>query len=326
MSSPASRNPAKSAFAGRLTPAEAASPVGQAWAEAVAALRASEERFRNAVHYSAIGMALVGLDGRWLEVNPALCRIVGYTAEELLQRSFQDITHPDDLDTDLQLTKQLLAGDAETYQMEKRYIHKDGHAVWILLSVSLIRDPAGKPLHFIGQIQDLTERKRIDAALRESEERHRMLFRRNPLPMWVVEAETLTVLAVNDAAVGHYGFTREEFLRMTLRDLWPPQETTQLAGICAAPGAGRNHVGPHRHRKKDGTLIRVEVISDDAWSGGRPARLVLALDVTDRERAQEDLRGAEAQLRQAQKMEAVGRLAGGIAHDFNKVLTVVKSF
>jgi len=153
-----------------------------------------------------------------------------------------------------------------------------------------------------------------------------MLFRRNPLPMWVVEAETLAVLAVNDAAVEHYGFTREEFLRMTLRDLWPPQETTQLAGVCAAPGAGRNHVGPHRHRKKDGTLIRVEVISDDAWSGGRPARLVLALDVTDKERAQEDLRGAEAQLRQAQKMEAVGRLAGGIAHDFNNVLTVVKSF
>jgi PAS domain S-box-containing protein len=134
------------------------------------------------------------------------------------------------------------------------------------------------------------------------------------------------VLAVNDAAVEHYGYSREEFLGMSLRDVWPAEETSRLAGVCAAPGSGRNHVGAHRHRKKDGTQIRVEVISDDAWSGGRPARLVLALDVTDKERAQENLRGAEAQLRQSQKMEAVGRLAGGIAHDFNNVLTVVKSF
>ena len=326
MSSPASSSAGKTGLGGRLTPAEAASPVGQAWAEAVAALRASEERFRNAVHYSAIGMALVATDGRWIEVNPALCRIVGYSREELLASRFQDITHPDDLDTDLAYVNQMLDGEIETYQMEKRYFHKEGCVVWVLLSVSLVRDAARKPLHFISQIQDLTERKHIDAALRESEERHRLLFRRNPLPMWVVEAETLAVLAVNDAAVEHYGYSREEFLDMSLRDVWPAEEESKLAGVTAAPGSGRNHVGAQRHRKKDGTQIRVEVISDDAWSGGRPARLVLALDVTDKERAQEDLRGAEAQLRQAQKMEAVGRLAGGIAHDFNNVLTVVKSF
>jgi PAS domain S-box-containing protein len=326
MTSPPTRGTARTGFVGRLTPAEAASPVGQAWAEAVAALRASEERFRNAVHYSAIGMALVALDGRWLEVNPALCQIVGYTRDELLTRTFQDITHADDLNADLEYVRQMLAGEIETYQMEQRYVHKDGRVVWTLLTVSLVRDAANTPLHFISQIQDLTERKQIDAALRESEERHRVLFRRNPLPMFVVEAETLSVLAVNDAAVEHYGYTRDEFAPMSLRDLWPAEDATKLAGVCAAPGSGRNHVGAHRHRKKDGTLIRVEVISDDAWSGGRPARLVLVLDVTDKERAQEDLRGAEAQLRQAQKMEAVGRLAGGIAHDFNNVLTVVKSF
>jgi two-component system cell cycle sensor histidine kinase/response regulator CckA len=326
MTSPPSSRTAKPGFEVRLTPAEAASPAGQAWAEALTALRASEERFRSAVHYSAIGMAIVAPDGRFVEVNPALCAIVGYRREELLARTFQDITHPDDLAADLELVNKVLAGAIETYQLEKRYFHRDGHVVWALLSVSLVRDAAGAPLHFISQIQDLTERKHVDAALRESEERHRILFRRNPVPMWVVEAETLAVLAVNDAAVEHYGFTREEFVGMSLRELWAPEESMKLGGVCAAPGTGRNRIGPHRHRKKDGTTIRVEVISDDAWSGGRPTRLVLALDVTDRERAQEDLRGAEAQLRQAQKMEAVGRLAGGIAHDFNNVLTVVKSF
>src|SRR5918999_3890079 len=159
MSSPASRNRTKSDLAGRLTPAEAASPVGQAWAEAVAALRESEERFRSAVQYSAIGMAIVATDGRFLEVNPALCRIVGYTSEELLARTFQDLAHPEDLEADLRFVRQLLAGEIETYQMEKRYFHKDSRVVWILLTVSLVRDAEGDPLHFIAQIQDLTERK-----------------------------------------------------------------------------------------------------------------------------------------------------------------------
>ena len=205
--------------------------MGQAWAEAVEALRASEERFRSAVQYSAIGMALATPDGRFVEANPALCRILGYTREELLARTFQEITHPDDLDASRDFARQLLAGEVESYQTEKRYLHKDGHAVCALLSVSLVRDAAGEPLHFIGQIQDLTERKQIDAALRESEERHRMLFRRNPLPMFVVEAETLAILSVNDAAVEHYGYTREEFLRMSLKDLWLAEDAPKLAGV-----------------------------------------------------------------------------------------------
>src|SRR5688572_4158304 len=108
MSSPASRNASQSGLGGRLTPAEAASPVGQAWAEAVAALRESEERFRNAVHHSAIGMALTTPDGRWIEVNPAFCRFVGYTREELLARTFRDITHPDDLPRDIEGQRRLL--------------------------------------------------------------------------------------------------------------------------------------------------------------------------------------------------------------------------
>ena len=124
-------------------------------------LRRSEGQFRSAMQFSAIGMALVALDGKWMEVNQALCNIVGYSEQELLASDFQSITHPDDLAGDLKLLGQLIAGEWPTYQMEKRYIHKQGHLVWILLSVSLVRDDVGRPCYFISQIQDITERKRV---------------------------------------------------------------------------------------------------------------------------------------------------------------------
>ena len=133
--------------------------------DAEAALREATERFRLAFEGAPIGIALVGTDGRWLQVNPALSEIVGYSAEELSTRTFQDITHPDDLETDLALMHQVLAGETSSYSMEKRYFHADGHVVWINLSVGLVRDPDGRPLYFISQIEDITDRKRVTATV-----------------------------------------------------------------------------------------------------------------------------------------------------------------
>jgi PAS domain S-box-containing protein len=135
------------------------------------ALRASEVRFRSAFEYAAIGMALVKPDGHWLRVNRALCDIVGYSNQELLTTDFQTITHPDDLTTDLDCVYQLLNDEIQTYQMEKRYIHKHGQIVWVLLSVSLVRDEQNQPLYFISQIQNISDRKQAEASLRSSEER-----------------------------------------------------------------------------------------------------------------------------------------------------------
>jgi PAS domain S-box-containing protein len=113
------------------------------------ALRQSEERFRGAFDYTAIGMAMVGLDGRWLGVNRSLCEIVGYSEEELLGLTFQDITHPDDLDADLAHARAMMDGTIRYYHMEKRYLRKDGQIVFILLSVSLVHDADGNPLYFV---------------------------------------------------------------------------------------------------------------------------------------------------------------------------------
>jgi diguanylate cyclase (GGDEF)-like protein/PAS domain S-box-containing protein len=131
------------------------------------ALRESEQRFRSSFEDAAVGMALVGLDGRWLRVNRSLCEIVGYTEEELLERTFQDVTHPEDLEADLAYVRRVLSGEIRSYQMEKRYFHKSGHAVWILLNSSLVRDEEGDPLYFSAQIQDITGRKHMEARLQE---------------------------------------------------------------------------------------------------------------------------------------------------------------
>lgn len=129
------------------------------------ALVESEEHFRNAFDYAAIGMALVSPEGNWLRVNRSLSEIVGYSEAELLTSDFQAITHPDDLGNDLAEIYRMLSGDTFTSQLEKRYIHKLGHDVWASSSASLVRDAKGEPLHLIFQIQDITERKRAEAAI-----------------------------------------------------------------------------------------------------------------------------------------------------------------
>jgi PAS domain S-box-containing protein len=115
-------------------------------------------------------MALVAPDGRFLQVNASLCELTGYPAEELVTKTFQEITHPDDLELDLDYVRQMLAGEIRTYQMEKRYFHRLGDVVWILLSVSLVRTSDGEPLYFISQIQDITESKRALEALAQTME------------------------------------------------------------------------------------------------------------------------------------------------------------
>jgi PAS domain S-box-containing protein len=125
----------------------------------------SDSLFQSAFEFAAIGMALVSPEGKWLRVNRAICEITGYTEAELLARTFQDITHPEDLEADLENVRKMLAGEIKTYQMEKRYFHKNGSIVWILLSVSLVRTKSGEPLFFIGQIQDITRQKASEERL-----------------------------------------------------------------------------------------------------------------------------------------------------------------
>jgi formate hydrogenlyase transcriptional activator len=134
-------------------------------------LRESEAVNRATFEQAAVGIAHVGTDGRWLRVNDKLCAIVGYPREELLQLTFQDLTHPDDLEADVEYVRQVLSGETTTYSMEKRYIRKDRSLVWANLTVSLARTATGEPRHFISVVEDITGRKRSEEALRASEAR-----------------------------------------------------------------------------------------------------------------------------------------------------------
>lgn len=139
-------------------------------AAANADLRLSEEQFRGAFETSGHGMAIVSTEGRWLKVNHAICEMLGYPECELLARDFQSITYKEDLETDIAHVKVLLAGVESSYQIEKRYIHKSGRLIWGLLSVSIVRDLRGQPMHFVSQIIDITDQKDATAQLLEAKE------------------------------------------------------------------------------------------------------------------------------------------------------------
>ena len=136
---------------------------------------ATAEVFEAAFRHAAIGMALVGLDGSFLRLNEAFCRITGYPEAEMLALDFQTITHPDDLDGDLDFLRRLTAGEIDSYRMDKRYVRADGEQVWVRLAVSLVRDADGSPKHYVAQVEDQSERRMAEEAMRTSEARYRLI-------------------------------------------------------------------------------------------------------------------------------------------------------
>jgi PAS domain S-box-containing protein len=360
---------------------------------------------------SAVGIAVISAEGPFLRVNEALCRMLGYGEQELLQKTVRDITHADDLEFTQELQLELLAGPGARVH-ERRYLRKDGSALWVQIAGTSVRDRSGSPQCFVALVYDITELKLAEDALKtsesrfrrmvelssdwywvqdenfrflelsgvekrgiapeafigkarwelpgvgslpekawqqhreklerhepfsdfvymapdnagemrylsvtgepifdaqgkfkgyhgvgkdvtekaralkdleDSEERYRTLFDIHPRPMWVVENKTLRFLAVNQAAVDHYGYSREEFLSMTAEQLRPPEDIAQLLKDFQDPS--RSYMQRvARHRKKNGEEIKVEIVSFNLAFDGRPARLAVISDVTERLKAEE---------------------------------------
>ncbi|MGB8697805.1 MAG: PAS domain S-box protein [Thermosynechococcaceae cyanobacterium] len=277
------------------------------------ALHESEERFRVTFEQAAVGVAHVDLDGHWHRVNQTLCDILGYTREELVSKTFQDITCPEDLESDLDHVRQLLAGEIEHYSLEKRYIRKDGRIIWTNLTVSLKRqmeyktnDPnkmkaifpilgIGKPQYFIAIIKDISDRKLADQQVRESEERLRLGVRVAGVALAKFDyATNLVVLSPEAAAL--YGFPADELVvsREQIHATFHPEERTELLGIIEQaldPKGTGWFAKDHRVVWKNGEIrwlsVRKQVFFDRSGEVTRPSYAILAaIDITDRKRTE----------------------------------------
>jgi PAS domain S-box-containing protein len=212
---------------------------------------ALETLFASAFTYAAIGMALVGLDGRWLEVNEALCRIVGYTKAELLALTFQDITHAEDLSMDLTLMQHLVDGRIPSYNMEKRYIRKDGSIAWIYLTVTLAHRADGSPHHFISQAQDITDRKR-------REENEKLFFEICPDMLAIANAAG-TLTRVNGQWREKLGWTAEELTSRPFVEFVHPEDRDKTIAEAQSTYSGKSTRGfINRYRHKDGSYRLLE--------------------------------------------------------------------
>ena len=200
-----------------------------------------------------------------------------------------------------------------------------GHILIETAMVTLLSSLLGLAIFVVNRILPQRIIDRTLTELETTQARYRLLFDANPYPMVVVHRQSLAFLAVNTAAVDRYGWSREEFLAMKIADLRPAEDLLpqRMIDLAKEPTAEAATFSGQRHRKKDGTIIETEITSRAIEFDGQPAALSLAVDVTERNLLEQARRAAEDQLRQSQKMEAVGQLTGGIAHDFNNILAVI---
>jgi PAS domain S-box-containing protein/diguanylate cyclase (GGDEF)-like protein/putative nucleotidyltransferase with HDIG domain len=249
-------------------------------------------RFQNAFEHAPIGVALVGIDGRWLQVNPAVCRLLGYSAEELLGMTFMDVTHPDDVEASVDRRRRQLIGDGDAVQIEKRYVRRDGETVWVSLSSTLVRDANGRPLYSVTIIEDVGERVRAGEAAREAEERFRHAFDEAPIGMALVGPDG-RFLRVNRKLAQITGHDQARLLEQTFQEITHPDDVDadveQMQQVLR--GEMSTYSMEKRYLRSDGSVVWV-MLSVTLVRGpdGAPLYFVSQVeDINDRKRQEAEL-------------------------------------
>lgn len=286
--------------------------------------RGSEELLKSFFADAAVGLSITDLHGRFVAVNPAYCSLTGYTEAELKARDFQSITHPDDLPRTLEKVQDLLSSNISSFLIENRYIRKDAIVVWVLNSVSVIRDKNGRVTNLVKFSQDITERKRSEEGLRLNEERYRKLFENAKDALYVHDLGG-RYTSFNRAAEQLSGFSREEILGKHFSNFVAPGSLKNVReNLCKKLDIEGETTYEIELVRKDRSRVPVEVSSRLVYENGEPVGIQgVARDISDRRRAQDSLRTYSQRLIEAQEAEREV-IARELHDEMGQILTAVR--
>lgn len=274
------------------------------------ARRKSEAQFRRVFDESPIGACIVGLDYRFQRINEEFCRITGYTLEELFGMTFLDITHPDDAEDSVNHARRLAAGEIDEYQIEKRYIRKEGRIIWVRLSVRLLRDSKGNPLYFLPLVEDITDWKEAEQALRESEERYRLHFENISDVVYITD-RNLRITDVSPSVMGLMGYSPEEIIGRGIAELdliAPEYMETAIRNTKRVLDGNRSGPTEYQFITKDGSRKFGEISGSPLIKEGQVIAVIsVARDITARKRIEAELEQYREHLE-----EMVGRRTGDL--------------
>jgi two-component system, sensor histidine kinase and response regulator len=293
------------------------------------AVHEARDRFRSVFDHAPIGMAVVSIEGRYLQVNRPLCEVLGYSEDELLATKWPEITHPDDLEASWAYVRRIVEGEIPSYHLEKRFLHADGRTVWASLSVSLVRDSEGEPLYFVSKIQDVTERKEAERKLREAEQRYRTLVEQIPAVTYIDRADgSDEPLYTSPQIEAMLGYTPQEWIegRLWPEQLHPDDRERILAADERFETGGEPFSQEYRLFAKNGSVVWVReeavVLRNEAgkplfWQG-------VIFDITERKEAEEETKEANRRLEELAVLRA--DFTAMVAHELDTPLAVIRGY